>query len=630
MFFERKTGKQNELESLKLDNQNLMNRIDLLTKELNKTKEENSQKINDLENNMKQLHLKIDSKNKLINNLEKEKISLSRENDKLKRLNESLNKILEKADDPEIHKNLDIIKTGENFKIINNNIRINSKTNELIMNENIKDIDAKDFYDVIISINSITDITKGWEVKMSKRAIESYEKLKNETIIKIGVIGNSNKGKSFILSKISKIDLPSGTSIRTEGLSIKYPELEEYKERKIVLLDSAGLETPVLNEEGENKKEDINENKEEAEIENIKEDTKSIKEETENEDSKEKNGNEEKNQKEIFKEKSREKMITELFLQNYIIHNSDILIVVVDILTYSEQKLINRIKSDIRRAKINKSLYVIHNLKTYTSVKQVEDYINDILLKSVTFKLEKKEAITTKKESKTGAVYYEKNCHPQIYHLLFANEGSEAGKYYNRYTLDFLENTYQNITDLKPFDVIDTVKKRFIEISPEIIEQKEEKIIFDKSNKELIKLNKPEKIVLKKCLIDELGFSNLKSNGFEPTYNYFQKDDSIIIRVEAPGNCNMNYSIENIGEYTIIKLNGTKKKDKEPEKLSDNIYNCREFGDYSVNIPLKVEDYLIKNQEYKIDKKNGIFFIEVKIDKKKNIGVYKVNEDEEI
>ena len=624
MFFEKKTEKQNELESLKLANQNLNDKIDSLKKELKNLEE----KINNL-------NLKIESQNLLLNALEKEKLSLSYENDKLKRLNQSLNKILENVDDPEIHKNLDIIRTGEYFKTINNNITINSKTNELIMNENIKDIDAKDFYDVIISINSIKDITKGWEVKMSKRAIESYEKLKSETIIKIGVIGNSNKGKSFILSKISKIKLPSGTSIRTEGLSIKYPELKEYKERKIVLLDSAGLETPVLNEEeGENKEEDMNAKKEESETEtetdNIKEDTKSIKEETEKEDSKEKDVNDEKNQKEIFKEKSREKMITELFLQNYIINNSDILIIVVDILTYSEQKLINRIKSDIRRAKINKPLYIIHNLKTYTSVKQVEDYINDILLKSVTFKLEKKEAITTKKESKTGAVYYEKNCQPQIYHLLFANEGSEAGRYYNRYTLDFLENTYQNITDLKPFDVIDTVKKRFKEISPEIIEQKEETIIFDKSNKELIKLNQPEKIVLKKCLIDELGFSNLKSNGFEPTYNYFQKDDSIIIRVEAPGNCNMKYSIENIGEYNIIKLYGNKKKDKEPEKLSDNIYNCREFGDYSVNIPLKIEDYLIKNKEYNIDKKNGIFFLEVEIDKKKNTGGYEMNEGEEI
>ncbi len=69
-------------------------------------------------------------------------------------------------------------------------------------------------------------------------------------------------------------------------------------DRKIALLDSAGLETPVLRGN--------------------------------------KNGKNNLDSKELFKEKSREKLITELFLQNYIIHNSDILILVVGILTYSE------------------------------------------------------------------------------------------------------------------------------------------------------------------------------------------------------------------------------------------------------------------------------------------------------
>ena len=73
-------------------------------------------------------------------------------------------------------------------------------------------------------------------------------KKRDEPALKIGVIGNADKGKSFILSKISKIDFPSGTSISTEGLSIKYPEIREYVNRKIALLDSAGLETPVLKE----------------------------------------------------------------------------------------------------------------------------------------------------------------------------------------------------------------------------------------------------------------------------------------------------------------------------------------------------------------------------------------------
>ena len=109
------------------------------------------------------------------------------------------------------------------------------------------------------------------------------------------------------------MDLPSGYCIKTEGLSIKYPDLETHKHRKIALLDTAGLETPVLVEIQENEK-DVN---------NKRNQKKNI----------EKNDEEKKN---LFKEKCREKLITELFLQNYIIHNSDILIVIVDCLSFSK------------------------------------------------------------------------------------------------------------------------------------------------------------------------------------------------------------------------------------------------------------------------------------------------------
>ncbi len=81
------------------------------------------------------------------------------------------------------------------------------------------------------------------------------------------------------------------------------------------------------------------------------------------------------NEKELFKEKSNEKLITELFLQNYIIHNSDILLIVVEKFTYSEQKLLNKIKTDIQRAKFIKTIYIIHNLFTFFSKKQVEEHI---------------------------------------------------------------------------------------------------------------------------------------------------------------------------------------------------------------------------------------------------------------
>ena len=269
------------------------------------------------------------------------------------------------------------------------------------------------FYDVIVSIASIKDIINGWLIKLSNRFKSNQKSLIGDKVLKIGIIGNSNKGKSFLLSKLSKIELPSGTSIKTEGLSIKYPDLKEFINRKIVLLDSAGLETPVLE-----------------------------------------TNNDEKNNMELFKEKSREKIITESFLQNYIFYNSDILIIVVGILTYSEQKLLNIIKMKLKREnlikKINNSyLYVIHNLITYTTVEQVKSYIKDILLKSSTFQLEEQIIVNTETKSTKGVCYYEKNSDPKIFHLIYANQYSEAGKYYNPYTLKFIENSYEKITDLK-------------------------------------------------------------------------------------------------------------------------------------------------------------------------------------
>ena len=110
-------------------------------------------------------------------------------------------------------------------------INIDTKSNQIIGNntENIFKENFEDFYDIIIDIQSVKDINKGWQIKMNERGKKNYQLYKNKEILKIGVIGNSNKGKSFLLSKISKIKLPSGTSIRTEGLSIKYPELDGYK-----------------------------------------------------------------------------------------------------------------------------------------------------------------------------------------------------------------------------------------------------------------------------------------------------------------------------------------------------------------------------------------------------------------
>ena len=177
-----------------------------------------------------------------------------------------------------------------------------------------------------------------------------------------------------------------------------------------------------------------------------------------------------------------------------------------------------------------------------------------------------------------------------------------------------------------------TIKDRFREISKNIVEKVEQNIEFENDVNDIIKLKKPENIILKKGLIEELGFSNLETDRFEPNYNYYRKEDNIIVRIEAPGNCSIQTSIDYIGEYTVIRLSGNKNKDKEPEKLEDNIFNCRNFGSFSFDIPLNAEDYLLKNEEPKIEVKRGLYILIFKLDeKRKGTGEgYKVSKEEEV
>ena len=400
--------------------------------------------LQDMQKTILNLYNKINKVNKLKNDLNLKNIEINEMKNKIENLQKKNSKLIVgiNGDLDKIQKLKEFGIQDDKLKEKENLIKINPKTNEIIGNQTFVKPNFVDFYDIIVHIDSIKDINKGWKIEMNQNGQQNYQNHKNEKVIKIGVIGNANTGKSFILSKLSKMELPSGMSIKTEGLSIKYPDTTEFINRRIVLLDSAGLETPVLQSD-----------------------------ETPTDE----------NQNDFFKEKCREKLITELFLQNYIINNSDILIVVVDSLTFSEQKLLLKIKREMNRAKLSIPLYIIHNLKSFTSVEQVEDYIKNTLLKSATFALEKGLNISTKIEQNTGIYFYEKLKEGKIFHLIYANENSKAGQKYNQYTLNLIENNFANIID-KPFDVIDSIKERYIEISKDIIERtKSDKTITKES-----------------------------------------------------------------------------------------------------------------------------------------------------
>ena len=413
----------------------------------------------------------------------------------------------------------------------------------------LESTDSTKYYDIIICIESILGIESGWRVKSSESGKQLYDKMKNSSLVKVGVIGLRNKGKSFLLQKFLNKDLPKGTSIKTEGLSIKYPSSSDLRnQRNYILLDSAGSEVPLLDYEKHLKKLD----KEEAlnQLDRI----------------------------------AKDKTLTELFLQNFIISSSDMLILVVGVLTYPEQKLLNRIEKTLKsliNQKIFKKLFVIHNLESFVEKEQVEAYINDYLKNSATFELKESKYIKTGSEkpdsNNQNNIFYvetfdnDEETPLQVFHLIMANDFSEAGKYYNKFAINYLKDHLNSFTNIKSFPVIEKLKDFFVKFSEEAFENPIEKSEVSIAEDLTIKLKSEKKILFKKCLIDEMGFSNFLGSGFEPTYWIYKDKEKINITFESSGKVKElepNCEYGNDG-YIKFSISGNKEL-KVPEE-SENI-----------------------------------------------------------
>lgn len=486
---------------------------------------ENDMEINN-QNNIGNLKIDLEKKNNTIKILENEIYNLKKEIQNLMKRNSSLEKNLEEK-----------------------NKKIKDLENILIPNKKYIKPKPIDYYDIIVHFNSINEINKGWKIEMNKNISQNYKKLKNQRFTTVGVIGNCDKGKSFILSKLSNMNFPSDIYIKTEGLSFKYS-------KEVIFIDSPGLDSPILFSDKNVNNTNID----------------------------------------LFDEKLQEKMITGSFIEKYIVNNSDYIIVVIDLLSLSDQKLLRTIKELIEK---EKRLFIIHNLKSFKFLEQVEDYIKNILLNSTSFKLNEGKIISTKsKDEKDPYFFYEED--KLIYHLIYANENSEAGIYYNNFAINFIKNYYYLSFNKKNFDIIETIKDEYIKLLGNYIDNTDKKISkesFDNSSPNLIKLKDEKEIILKKC-------------NFEPNYNIFKKDNKINVRVEAPGNCYIKATLLFEGEYNIIKINGIKKQDKIPVKLEDNIFNTRKYGDFDLNIPLKIKEYPLIDERPSIRDGKGIFLLE--------------------
>ena len=480
--------------------------------------------------------------------------------------------------------------------------------------EKQKSLPVTDFYDLVIKIDSFRNLKKkeqgdyGCDILYSKDF--DYDKRTKEELVRIGVVGNGNRGKSFILSKLTNHKVPSGFSIKTKGISLKYPDMKTKDGKGMVIIDSAGFETPLL------------------ESFDCKLDSLS------NLDAKEAYTK--------INDLAKDRAILEVFIQKYVLEYSDITIAVVGQLTYSEQQLLLRIK----RENTKKKIFIVHNLLNLETKKQVTYYIDNVLKQSLFFQIDERRMTNLDENKKVDSTvlnqtyyheqYTDKNDNTRlntIEHLIMAKEGTEAGNYYNQSAISFLATNTTTTTKLNKYPVKRTIKNYLYKMSSDFFESSipQKNIIDGEVTIDNIKKNKlyidgyNKDIILKSINIDSLGFSSFLGRSYQPSYCLYIVDNVdklpikktkselkiegdkpyyiLVLIVDIPGELEDPNIIPKVDTHIdfVFKLEGSRKINKKETEINPNRYDCYyssiKEGLFSLCISIKPENIYLDSTD---------------------------------
>ena len=590
--------KENEIKTLK-DN------FQANEKKFNKLNEDLKLKINEIENLKKSLKAKedeiikfnSDKKGVLTKFQDKENIIKNLQND-INKKDEKFNELEKKMEESNAEikklktiemnmKNLE--KDYKKLETMNKNLLFNTSTREEFLNN-----DLKQFYDVVIEIDSINKLTKsGWKINYNENRKEIYEKIIKSETLKIGVLGLNNVGKSFILGLLSGITIPTGWSIETKGISIKYTEGEKSSDKNICLLDSAGFETPLLNNEIEEEDDDDEEQKSKNENKyEIDEDLSFM---------------------EKLEEISKDKEQTEHFIEQLIISLSDMLILVVGKLTRKEQNFISRIKNIVKEKENSslRSVIIIHNLAHFNEKIEIENHIKNVLKTSATFQLLEKKVMGI--QGYEDRVFYTEKDFTD--HFIMARHDSKAGEEYNNLTIELIKRKYNECKSREKMDIPQEIINLFSKMSLEIVEGDIEiKNLHISEDKKTITLNhenrqenQSKKLKIQKTYVDESGkiYSSNKYTQKSGLYAYKEKSFYILlIRVEIPGKIdNLTASYLKYGKKNTILIRAKKSKDEFPEMKKKNFIQIQDNRNYEeIKYLLELKDEIELNKETPIEK----------------------------
>ncbi|KAM9994009.1 hypothetical protein ACTFIZ_011991 [Dictyostelium cf. discoideum] len=327
-------------------------------------------------------------------------------------------------------------------KLINNNK--NNKNEDVIIDDSLKTTD----YDIVIDLQSVdTFVIKdaSWTIYVNKNLLKNAENSETpldsllEGSIKFRtatIIGYFKRGKTFTANLINNINLPSGSKTKTKGLSMYISHTNE-----TLFIDTQGSNTPLSYFVDENENEEL------KKAYNIDQADETIK----------------LNNLHLARKKA-----TESFIQETAIGLSNVVIFVVNEMTWHDQQNIMSIQkiiktqssSQIEKQKI-RDLYVFHN---YMSISNMEDLMAMIKTYVTTpFKGYFHTEFDDCNEEKSEYIIYYTDAENSTNHYFLCNHNSEFGKKWNELVGKIVRSKIKSVTNQnRKFDTIllETLKEK--------------------------------------------------------------------------------------------------------------------------------------------------------------------------
>ena len=542
----------------------------------------------------------IESKKKMEIEIQGLKNKMNLESEKYNVLVSKINKY--KEENNLLNKEKNYFETKYNEELLNNNAMkednqslkdklsdINKKYKELLSNfknnplsNDIKKDNSLEIkqahneynYDVGIRIESLNQLLKGWDIKYGKNDKTKYISMKNKQLLLIGLLGFKNSGKSFFISKL--LDENTYEKEEKDYLYIKYIQ---QKNVEFTIIDTPGLGRSLKNNEGFDYS---------------------------NEDQ--------------IKELEKYNIQTDNFLINFILKKCNFIICVVGFLNYNEQKLLKKLKMKDEEYKKEynkiKKIFIIHNLKELSTINEVSQYMDNILLKSITFKLVEKESKLRQRNlnsnNNNNKYYIENNIDQEmeIYHLIIAKENSEAGNYYNEFAYNMIVGGFNSFHFYNNCDIINEIKEEIKTISKNIFVKPIISLNDFENSENKIKLKNNFEFLKNSEENNDFSYLSLK-----PKYSYYKinNNSQLLVIIEMPGEIiNQKFICSKPKDgYYLMKFSGEKKTDLpdnlEEQKKAGLFYSNIDDGKFEEIIRISVSNFQLKSYNYKYEGKNGIY-----------------------